>query len=122
MKCVWEDTGDLSRPRKVRCIRCKLELTVPTTTRRGRIGGNCRAWPFLHEWGYWLALILEVFGLSKRRWGWLLWKLRLGPPGPCATCAEREAWLNSLPGKVVTAWCRLRGKPANQSRSHDSGS
>lgn len=69
----------------------------------------CRAWPEAHEWGYWVSLVLEIFLINKDRWNWLRGKL--GFIEPTCDCPAREAWLNTLPGRLVTTWRKLTRKP-----------
>lgn len=74
-----------------------------------RVNAICRAWPRWHEWGHWLSLLLAACFITKRRWGWLQWKLGLVEVPQCG-CASREAWLNTLGGKLCAStrwWARL---------------
>lgn len=102
MKCDWEQFGERDDDGKAlaRCSRCGLQLKNPTDSPLDKIGAECHAWPRGSEWGHWAALLLEVFGLSKQRWAWLLGQC--GVIAPCG-CSEREAWMNTLPGRINAA-------------------
>lgn len=98
MNCTWRDIPDSTDARgwrRVECIRCGLQLH-PTPHEHGKIYAECLAWPRWHELGHWTALWLEVFGLSKKRWAWLV-----GAKG-CG-CGQREAALNHA-GSRLAAW------------------
>jgi len=49
------------------------------------------------EIGHWITLWLEVFGLNKRRWNLIRWKL--GFTKPCG-CDKREADWNTAGQKL----------------------
>ena len=61
---------------------------------------ECLAWPRLRDLGSWAALMLEVFGASKKRWQWL--RSQFGLIEPCK-CGAREEWLNSIGGRIVAS-------------------
>lgn len=108
MKCKFAEieSPDASGKRRVRCERCHLTLH-PTATRLERISAKCRGWPRSSEWGYWLALFLEAFGVTKIRWWKFKMWLGLIEPRGCASCEQRERWMNTLGGRIVTTWRRL---------------
>jgi hypothetical protein len=88
-----------------RCIRCGY------TTKR-RVGAEtpvraeCQAWPFAHEVGHWIAILLAAAGITKGRWNWL--QAMLGRP-PCR-CGERQEAANSW-GARAARWLASRGRP-----------
>lgn len=107
MNCLWQDipnSTDRRGWRRVRCVRCGLALK-PTPHTHDRIFASCPAWPLAHEWGYWVEYLLSLAGLTKRRWAWIVAKLGLVevPAGSCRGCAAREAWLNSLGGRLCSS-------------------
>lgn len=111
MKCDFEFTDETNDQgwRYVRCTRpgCWIK-GGPTPDELQNIHcSQCQAFPRLYEFGYWLAFALEVVGLSKQRWGWIRWKLGLQEPTGCNSCEARERWLNTLGGRLVTAWRRF---------------
>lgn len=63
----------------------------------------CYAWPFWHELGHWLSLLLAAVGLNPRRYVWLKTKLGLHPK--CG-CGQREAALNTW-GDKARRWLLL---------------
>lgn len=87
--------------------QCKRRCARPGCTKHTnwtpygpeRIVFECVAWPRPWELGSWAALMLEVFGVSKRRWQWL--RAQFGLIEPCK-CGPREEWLNTLGGRLVT--------------------
>lgn len=109
MNCVFIEIEqpDAVGRRRVRCKRCRLTLR-PTASHLSRINADCHGWPALGEWGYWIALLLEAIGISKRRWwGFKNW-LGLVEPRGCSGCEAREKWMNTLGGRIVMAWRRWR--------------
>lgn len=105
MNCDFQQIGTECAKRIVSCDRCHRTLRTPYVAERVR--ADCPAWPRPWEVGHWVALWLDVFYLSKKRWAWLQWKLGLQEPGNCASCEEREMWLNTLGGRIATAWRTL---------------
>jgi hypothetical protein len=89
----------------VECIRCRR--FVKTVWTPDKVRAMCGGWPLPDEWGHWLAFVFAAAGLRKQTWNWL--RRQLGFVEPCK-CADREAWLNSFGGRVVTGWRRLRGR------------
>lgn len=101
MRCDFVETGRIRGRVAVRCRRCGLSLTtlyVPS-----KVFANCRAWPFWHEFGEWVSILLAAIGINPRRYGWLRWKLGLDEPGSCASCDARKLWLNTLGGRLATS-------------------
>lgn len=112
MKCELEFTGEINDAgwRMTKCVRpgCSIRVGWTPDPLERIHADNCRAWPRWHEFGYWVALLLEVFGLSKWRWSWLMYRLNLvEPSGGCNSCERRERWLNTLGGKTVMLWRRV---------------
>lgn len=76
----------------VACDRCGFSMRTPHEPERCH--RNCSAlFPRPWEFGHWLSLWLEVFGVSKRRW--YLLRLKMGLAKPCG-CAKREQQLNTF--------------------------
>jgi len=87
----------------VKCVRCgHSEITHHPPE---RVHAECMAFPLSDEWGHWVALFLATVGLRKETWNWI--RRRLGLIEPC-NCDGREAWLNTLGGRAVTAWRRIK--------------
>jgi hypothetical protein len=104
MKCTMDiivDGPDERGRCKRRCSRrgCP-KRTNWTPYGPERIVFECQAWPRPLELGSWVALMLEVFGVSKKRWRWL--RAQFGLIEPCK-CASREEWLNTLGGRIVAS-------------------
>jgi hypothetical protein len=106
MNCLWKDSGEPDDRgwRRVQCIRCNL-VTAPTPHPHDRIKAKCKAYPFWHEFGHWLALILAAVGVTKDRYVWL--KSRAGLQAKCG-CQQREERLNTLGGLLAAWWARVR--------------
>lgn len=111
MKCDFEQIDENDKGwRKYRCRRADCGTIagwtphVPSPT---KVQSVCNGWPHISEWGYWLAFVLEVFGLQKRRWTMLLYHANLLGPKGCS-CDAREAWLNTVGGRTVMRWRAIR--------------
>ena len=109
MKCVWkaiEGTADSHGWRVLQCERCGKKTGLTPHKPERIVSPGCRAIPLWHEWGHWLAIFLELFGLSKARWAWLNFRLGLTAVPTC-NCEAREAWLNTLGGRLSKRTDRL---------------
>jgi hypothetical protein len=84
-----------------RCVRCRLTLHA-TPHPPERCFAECEAFPLWDEWGFILSIALGFIGLDKRRWAWIVARLGLVevPESSCSACAAREAWLNTVGGKL----------------------
>jgi len=101
IRCVWEFTEarpDASGWREVRCQRCGYSRFTPYGLDRNH--GNCQAWPFAHEIGYWCWLIFKAIGLDVETWSWLLRKL--GLVKSCG-CQKRAEAMNAFGQRIATA-------------------
>lgn len=97
MKCDFVEIGDIPDARgarRVRCRRCGLTLNK-TASPLNRCRSQCTAWPEWWEAGWWIELLLAVFGIRKSSWNWL--RRQMGFVKPCK-CDQRIATLNESGG------------------------
>jgi len=103
MKCDMQPTGetDGTGQKKFRCSRCPKK-TGWTPDDPSRIHFSCIGFPHWHEWGHIVAIALAAFGITKTRYGWVVANLQFKEPdfSGCKACERREAWLDSLGGRV----------------------
>ncbi len=113
MKCHWEDTGPwVDGRRPVGCTRSgcywRTHPLHPTPHQYSEIYSDCTGIPRWHEFGNWIEIILEVFGITEQRHSGLLWRFGLIeiPETGCVGCERRKEWLNTFGGKLSqsTAW------------------
>ena len=89
------------------CVRCSRELYAPDHPSKWKGDPQwCRAWPFPHELGHWLTLLLAAVGVHKSGYVWLKRKLGFAPK--CG-CDKRATWLNTLGTRLLSL---ARRKPA----------
>jgi len=69
----------------------------------------CKGTPAWWEFGCWVNIILEVFGINTKRYSWLKQKLGLNPKCPCN---KREQSLNTLGARfkqgLLSIWGKIR--------------
>lgn len=100
MNCVWRDIPD-SRDnrgwRRVECVRCgrKLNHTPHIHT---DIHASCPAFPWWHEAGFWIELLLKALGITKDRYNWL--RRRVGIKKPCG-CPQNQEAMNKSGHKLA---------------------
>jgi hypothetical protein len=107
MNCLWEDvpnTTDERGRRRVQCKRCRRKLN-PTAAPHVRIFANCKALPYLWEFGHWLSIHLGAWGITER--GAHLVARLIGLSG-CG-CKKRRAALNTLGSRFNQALAWLTG-------------
>lgn len=94
MKCEFTASGERHRSGRqtLRCSRCKQLALMPPSGDVNRLVAICRGWPFPHELGHWLSLLLAALWIRKRDYLWL--KARLGFKAQCG-CDAREKKLNA---------------------------
>jgi hypothetical protein len=123
MKCVCIETEELhsrTKRRIARCVRCKAVRLMPLSGKGAdKIDAECRAFPFWHEFGYWLSLILAACLITPDVIARLNYKLGLTEIPECS-CADRVRWLNTLGGRLCSsnhviakwlAWLLVRRSP-----------
>lgn len=102
MKCEWLPDGpEKNGKRAYKCARygCGLKTKLQPHPPE-KIHSVCRAWPRWHEFGHWVALVLEAVGLSENRWNWLRWRLGFITPCGCKKRKERLNWV----GRTIKGW------------------
>jgi hypothetical protein len=107
MNCLWKDVPNSTDARGWRRVQCQRpgceRILNPTPHAHSQIKAKCKGLPFQWEWGYWLAIWLGVFGVSKRNVGWLAY--RIGLANGCG-CAKREAALNTIGERFASLFKR----------------
>ena len=92
-----------------RCRRTGCPMIVHSPYEPDRIdGAECVGIPRWHEFGNWVDISLQVFGITKPRWAWLTRQ-----KDTCCTCPQRQEKLNSLGHKLALLLSGLFGRFRN---------